>query len=216
MASMWSGTGRCVAIAKRFATVCTNRVAEGFVECFNYDGSPRLHHLARRSKRSTSITLIFRSRATSRPGDRVLFASLDAGGLHGHAPGIPVATWVRGTRTPPGRRCGRRGDHPAQSRWHRSGDDIAAILAASRGCPITRASRAACTTSLVTVVSWSTSRMRVIWGEEAVDEAEVAVGDARHGGDGVAVGEVVGPEARPRRCQWWVRTKRSSSVLSSS
>jgi hypothetical protein len=43
--------------------------------------------------------------------------------------------------------------------------------------------------------------------EQAVNEPEVAAGDARDRGDGFDVGEVGRGQCEAELCQWWVRTK---------
>jgi hypothetical protein len=67
-----------------------------------------------------------------------------------------------------------------------SQDSVAAQLA-----PMTSVSRAASTTSLVTVESWLISTSPVIWAKDAVDESKAAARDPRDGGDRFGVSEVV-------------------------
>ena len=58
--------------------------------------------------------------------------------------------------------------------------------------PMTRDSRAASTTSLVTVLSWLMSMMRWICAISRVVSLEIAAGDADDRGAGLAGGEVFG------------------------
>ena len=77
--------------------------------------------------------------------------------------------------------------------------------------PMTRVDRAASTTSSVMVVISLMARMRPTLVEQALEQAEVAAGDARDGGDGAVVGEVVGVEREAELLQWRRSTKVSSS-----